>query len=97
MRKLIFRLPAQLDVHDAASWYENQRPGLGIRFLDEIESVLNRIRVSPLQFPEVQSRVRRGLLSRFPYSVYFSAGEETVEVIAALHHHRHPGTWRDRS
>jgi plasmid stabilization system protein ParE len=93
MRELTLRLQAQLDAHDAAGWYENQRFGLGMRFLDEL---VNRIRVSPFQFPEIHPGVKRGLLGRFPYSVYFSVGEESIEVIAVLHQHCHPNTWRDR-
>jgi toxin ParE1/3/4 len=95
MRELTLRLQAQLDAHDAAGWYEDQRFGLGMRFLDELDEVVNRIRVSPFQFPEIHPGVRRGLLGRFPYSVYFSVGEESIEVIAVLHQHRHPDTWRD--
>ena len=96
MRKLTLLLQAQLDVHNAASWYENQRLGLGTRFIDELDYVANRIRISPFQFPEIHPAVRRGLLSRFPYSVYFSVNEESIEVIAVLHQHRDPDTWRDR-
>jgi hypothetical protein len=62
MRELTLRLQAQLDAHDAAGWYENQRFGLGMRFLDEL---VNRIRVSPFQFPEIHPGVKRGLLGRF--------------------------------
>ncbi len=72
MWALTLRLQAQLDAHDAADWYENQRLGLGIRFLNELDDVVNRIRAHPFQFPEIHPRVRRGLLSRFPYSVYSS-------------------------
>ena len=96
MRKLATRLQAQLDVEEAAIWYESRRLGLGLRFLDDLDSVMKRITATPFQFPEIHPRVRRGLLKRFPFSVYFSAGDEQVEVIAVLHQHRHPDTWRDR-
>ena len=36
MRKLATRLQAQPDVEDAAIWYESKRPGLGLRFLDQL-------------------------------------------------------------
>lgn len=96
MRALIFLPHAFFDVADAADWYESQKTGLGIRFLDEIERVLSRVRSNPLQFPEIEPGVRRGLLRRFPYSVYFSVGEAAIRVIAILHQHRHPDTWRNR-
>ena len=96
MRALLLRPQAQLDVADAAGWYEDQKAGLGIRFLDEMDHVLSRVRVNPFQFPEIDPGVRRGLLQRFPYSVYFSVGATRIEVIAVLHQHRHPDTWRSR-
>ena len=96
MRGVLTRLQAQLDVEEAATWYESRRFGLGLRFLDELDSVMKRITATPFQFPEIHPRVRRALLKRFPYSVYFFASDEQVEVIAVLHQHRHPGTWRNR-
>jgi toxin ParE1/3/4 len=96
MTDLIVRLPAQLDVKAAALWYENQGLGLGERFLNEVDYLMERIRVTPVQFPEIQTGVRRGLTHRFPYSVYFSIIEERVEIIAVLHQHQHPDKWRQR-
>ena len=71
-------------------------PGLGLRFLDELDYVLNRVTTAPFQFPAIHPGVRRALLNRFPYSVYFVAGDEEVEIIAVLHQHRHPDTSRSR-
>jgi plasmid stabilization system protein ParE len=87
---------ADLDVFDAVAWYEDQRTGLGAELLIELDAVLQRIMQTPLQFPEIKGNVRRALLHRFPYSVYFSVGDETVEVIAVLHQHRDPRTWEQR-
>jgi hypothetical protein len=50
-RRWIVRPLAQSDIAQAASWYENQRTGLGLRFLDATDRLLDRLRVSPLQFP----------------------------------------------
>ena len=96
MTALLLRPQAQLDVADTAGWYEDQKAGLGILFLDEMDHVLSRVRRNPFQFPEIEPGVRRGLLQRFPYSVYFSLEVERIEVIAVLHQHRHPETWRSR-
>jgi len=73
-QRLIVRPEAELDVSEAAGWYEHERPGLGHRFLDELGELLVRIESSPLQFPEIEKGVRRGLLRRFPYGVYFVVG-----------------------
>ena len=96
MHKLVTRRQAELDVEDVAIWYESQRPGLGLRFLDELDYVAERVTAAPFQFPEIHANVRRGMLNRFPYSVYFLVSDDRVEIIAVLHQHRQPDTWKDR-
>ena len=95
-QRLIVRPEAELDVSEAAGWYEHDRPGLGHRFLDELDELLERIERSPLQFPQIEKGVRRGLLRRFPYGVYFAVGTRLTVVLAVLHLHRKPGTWKSR-
>ena len=42
-----FRQDAEIDVADAAAWYENQSAGLGDEFLDEILATCNSIAENP--------------------------------------------------
>ena len=95
-RRLTILPQAELDVSDAAAWYEERRTGLGDEFLDELDSVLRRVIKDPLQFPPVKNHIRRALLRRFPYSVYFGVTGETVELVAVLHQHRDPRGWEKR-
>jgi len=96
MSGLVFRPSAEEDAEEAALWYERQRPGLGSRFPVELGAVLHRIREAPLQFPRVSATVRRAMLGRFPYAVYFVIEEEVIVLLAILHMHRHPDTWKER-
>jgi len=92
------RPEAQDDIEAAALWCETQREGLGERFVSEVDSLMDRIRHHPLQFPLIEPPVRRGLLHSFPYAVYFVAGDEGGgAVLAVLHQHRSSETWRARS
>jgi plasmid stabilization system protein ParE len=95
-RALAVRPEAELDIEEAAFWYDDQQPGLGDRFTAKLNQLLRRITEHPFQFPEIDHDVRRGLPQRFPYAVYFTVGEDTVTVIAVLHQHRQPDTWRLR-
>ena len=95
MRRSLFVLPsARDDIAAAAAWYDASRTGLGLTFLNTIEELLGRIAEVPLQFPVVQSEVRRGLIRRFPYGVYFRAAERRVEILAVIHLHRDPESWK---
>jgi toxin ParE1/3/4 len=85
---------AQLDVAEAALSYELERSGLGNRFETELEATLNRIADGPRHFQVVGEDVRRALLRTFPFGVFFVIFPDKVSVIAVLHHHRHPDTWK---
>ena len=95
-RRLTILPQAELDVSDAAAWYEQQRAGLGDEFLDELDSVLRRVIIDPFQFPKIKNQIRRALLRRFPYSVYFAVTGETLELIAVLQQRRDPRSWEKR-
>jgi toxin ParE1/3/4 len=88
MPEITVRLAAQADIREAALWYDAQRPGLGTEFTLRIDALLERIAQNPLQFPEIGSGVRRALLQRFPYAVYFIVAASPV-LIAVLHQRRH--------
>lgn len=96
-RRWVVRPLAESDIDQAASWYESQRTGLGLRFLDATDQLFDRLRVSPLQFPVVSTDVRRALLHTFPYAVYLRVIEDAVVLLAVLHLRRRHGTWRGRS
>ncbi len=96
-RRLVVQPQSDLDIQAAAVWYEDQRSGLGARFLDELDQVFRRIVDNPRQFPRVEDKVHRALLRHFPYGVYFLAKEESIDVLAVLHLHRHPEMWKSRN
>ncbi|MDX6557144.1 MAG: toxin ParE2 [Blastocatellia bacterium] len=95
-RRTFVRPEAQADIREAATWYEGREPGLGIRFMGEIRASLQHIADNPLRFPTVDEDVRRALLHRFPYSIYFVNEPEAAAIIAVLHQHRRPAAWKSR-
>jgi len=90
-RRWIIRPLAESDLESAATWYEHQRTGLGLRFLDALDQLFERVRATPLQFPLVSANVRRALLQTFPYAVYFRVMDDAVVVLAVVHLRRRPG------
>ena len=74
-----------------------QREGVGLRFSAAVEAVLQQIERNPYQFPLLEKNVRRALLQRFPYGIYFMVDGPNASVIAILHAKRDPSAWRDRT
>jgi plasmid stabilization system protein ParE len=95
-RRTFVRQEAQTDIREAALWYESREVGLGLRFVGEVRTSLSLISANPLRFPVLAEDVRRALLNGFPYSIYFLTSAHTVSVIAVLHQHRHPQSWKSR-
>lgn len=94
--RLISDLAVDLDVEAAFEWYENERPRLGVEFLDELRATYNRIADGPLKYQELRSGIRRALLRHFPYAVYFAIEADIVVVVAVLHASRDPAEWQRR-
>lgn len=95
-RPVSFTRPARADVIAAEEWYDEQTPGLGARFRGELESVVERIAESPLQFPLVSDDARRARLGHFPYLVLFRPDPDAITVIGCFHASRDPREWRRR-
>jgi plasmid stabilization system protein ParE len=61
-------------------------------FLAAIDEAVERIASNPLLFERIRSNIRRCLVDRFPYGVYFRMpNKDTIRIILVRHHSRHPG------
>ncbi|MGB5718766.1 MAG: type II toxin-antitoxin system RelE/ParE family toxin [Gammaproteobacteria bacterium] len=96
MKKLIIQLQATQEADEAARWYEDQFPGLGVEFILELDAALHRIQSNPDIYQPVYDGVRRVLICRFPYAAYFLAEADTVRIVAILHQSRNPAVWQSR-
>lgn len=96
-RQLIVRREAEADIAEAFDWYSERRQGLGDEFLVEVDELLAKIIENPSRFSVVYRDVRRGLLRRFPYKVFFHLLDNKVVVIAVVHVRRHPSVWQRRA
>jgi hypothetical protein len=59
-------------------------------------TLVERITNSPRQFPIVFKNVRRALLHRFPYALFFVVEGNSLTVIACFHASRNPSHWQGR-
>jgi plasmid stabilization system protein ParE len=95
-RQLIVRPEAEAEMTDAFDWYEERVPGLGSDFLLCVDAAFSAILRSPQQFPPVHKTVRRALIRRFPYEVFFVEDDKRVVVLSVFHAKRNPKRWRER-
>jgi toxin ParE1/3/4 len=90
---LRIRPEAEADLLEASGWYEGRRAGLGDEFLLEADRCLTLIQENPRLCAEIHRSVRRALLKRFPYGVFYILEQDTAIVLAVLHQTRSPELW----
>jgi plasmid stabilization system protein ParE len=92
-----YRLPsaALSELREATLYYERQEKGLGLKFLDEIDDSINRIRRFPYAWHPVSSRSRRCRTHRFPFGLLYQVRRDEILITAVMDLRRDPVRWRD--
>lgn len=96
MKPVRFLRPAELELLDAAQYYELQAAGLGSEFLDKMDAAILNLRQAPEQWPIITSNTRRCLVHRFPYALLYRVEPEAIIIQATMHLRRRPDYWIGR-
>jgi plasmid stabilization system protein ParE len=88
---------AEADVGQVLAWYTERAAELGVDFFACFEAVIHRLEQFPRSAPVVHAPVRRALLRRFPYCVFYYLEPEEAVVVGCFHAHRSPDAWRVRA
>ncbi|MGH2360827.1 MAG: type II toxin-antitoxin system RelE/ParE family toxin [bacterium] len=94
--RLVVRRQAKADIREAARWDERQRTGLGRTFVQQIDALLDLIRLNPTQYQIAHREVRRAIPRRCPYGVFYRIEGSEIVVFAVVDLHRDPSTGQDR-
>jgi len=88
---------AKKQLHDAAFWYETKRIGLGNLFLISFTGTMALIKRNPKLFGMVYKQIHRAVKTDYPYNIYFRIDDaiKLVTIIAVLHQHQKPESWKD--
>lgn len=83
--KVLLDPEANLEIHQAAHFYEDCRQGLGQEFLDAVDLAFDQIQQHPRTWRILICRFRRYLLQRFPYGLIYAVEGQTIFVAAVMH------------
>ncbi len=95
-RRLIVRPEAEIDIAAARQWYEERQRGLSLEFRAALNETLLQVEANPELYARVYRDLRRALLKRFPYGVFYVLLPQIISVVAVLHTSRSPSLWRIR-
>lgn len=87
---------ADAELAEAIDYYNQQSEGLGYRFAAEVKRTIARIANHPQAWPRLSRRTRRCRTDRFPFGVVYQVREDAILVVAIMHLHRHPESWRSQ-
>lgn len=94
---IVIHPEAQLELMEAAEYYEDQQPGLSDRFLDMMQSAVERIGTNPTHWPKDSQGRRRMVVHKFPYIIIYRVQHDCVYIILTFAHtSRRPGYWKSR-
>lgn len=92
--QLEFAPEARVEIIQAAAWYNERGTGLGQRFVLEVDRTIERILQHPLAWTEIEAGVRRALVQKFRYAIYYTVQGTSIRIHAVTHQRRRPGSWR---
>ena len=93
INKVKFVEEASYEFRESVEWYESRAKGLGLRFTDEIDSTVERIKLNPDLYQIITGNIRRIQVNRFPYSVFYKTEDDTLVIIRIFHNKRKPVKW----
>ena len=87
---------ATAELTEAGRVYEQKVPTLGAQFLEAVDEAVAVISAAPERWRVIEDEVRRYLMPRFPYAIYYRVLPDHIRILAFKHHSRHPDYWRHR-
>jgi plasmid stabilization system protein ParE len=83
-------LKAETELAEARIWYGLLRDGLDLELMQRIDETLQRISNAPQRFPRVHRQLRRAIVKKFPFGIFYEVTHDEILVFAVFHSRRDP-------
>ncbi|HKG47341.1 MAG TPA: type II toxin-antitoxin system RelE/ParE family toxin [Pyrinomonadaceae bacterium] len=93
---LRFTPEAEAELTEARGWYSHHHQDLDLEFMECIEVALSLIRSNPHLFPVVYRSLRRAVVRRFPFAIFYEVSADEIQIVAVFHSRRNPEVWKSR-
>ena len=81
---------------DAVSYDAHINPRLARSFIKAVEAGIKDILNYPEAWQSVEEDIRRHLIKRFPFGIYYCIERTSILIYAIMHMSRHPDYWKSR-
>ena len=91
-----FHPDADHEFSEHAVFYEAKEPGLGGRFINEVEAGISALTFYPMIGQAYGGELRQFFLDDFPFSLVYRIEQDRIWIVAVAHQSRRPRYWRKR-
>ena len=90
--QITFHPLAEKEYLESVSWYEENRTGLGLQYIQTLEKTLNTIETNPYLYQVKKQVYREAMLKIFPYIIVYKIypKQKRVNVLSIFHTSRNP-------
>jgi hypothetical protein len=94
--RIVITSIAENDILIGKNWYNSQHNKLGDEFISEIENKIQVIQSNPYLCSIIKKDIRKALVKRFPFGIYYFVNSDVINIFAVIHFSRNPKTWKHR-
>lgn len=94
--EIAYHKKARLEFKAGYRWYEKEKEGLGEEFAECVYEAIAYLEKKPKIHAKVYKDVRKAVVSRFPYCVYYTIEANRVYIISVFHSIQDPAKWQSR-
>ncbi len=87
---------AEIDFDNSYQYYSEDSLKVADAFFKKINLGLENIRKQPTAYPVVYKSVRKYVVQKFPFVIYYQIEGAVIQVLAIFHTSRSPKIWNAR-
>ncbi|MDP3433967.1 MAG: type II toxin-antitoxin system RelE/ParE family toxin [Bacteroidota bacterium] len=87
---------AEIDFDKSYEYYFEDSPKVADAFFRRINVSFENIKQNPFTFPVAYKNVRKYVMKKFPFVIYYQIVNSIIKVIAIFHTSRNPEIWNER-
>ena len=88
--RISYKPLARAEAADAYDWYAQPNIKMGSDFREDVRRTAAFLKINPTIYARVEGNVRRAVLKRFPYSLFYIIEDDHVVVLSVFHQNREP-------
>ena len=96
MKRFVILPYAETDIKDTVHFYKARTEGFEKDFIKLIDASFLKISNNPEGFPKVKYDIRKFVVPKYSFCIYYVDRAEVLYILAIFHDRRNPKNWQKR-